>query len=225
MLSVIGGSKKNLISDTTKRINSMTLSYLWARLCKKIRGSAVINSRFHKTSKIEAGSNIINTTFGRYSFCGYDCTIVNCDVGAFCSIASNVIIGGARHPMEWVSMSPVFYKGRDSITKKFSNHNRGSEKRTSIGNDVWIGENALIKAGVRIGDGVVIGMGSVVTKDVPPYAIVAGCPAKVIRKRFDDHIIDKLLKIKWWDFDEVFLQKYAKYVMCPDDFIREVEQE
>ena len=202
----------------------MTLSYLWAKLCKKIRGSAVINCRIHKTSKIEAGSSIVNTTFGRYSFCGYDCTIVNCEVGAFCSIANNVMIGGARHPMEWVSMSPVFYAGRDSITKKFSTHNKGNGISTSIGNDVWIGEYALIKAGVRIGDGAVIGMGSVVTKDIPPYAIAAGSPAKIIRKRFDDNIIDKLLNIKWWNFNEEQLNKYAKYIMCPDEFIHEIEQ-
>lgn len=167
----------------------------------------------------------MNSTFGKYSFCGYDCTIVNSDIGAFCSIASNVVIGGARHPMEWVSMSPVFYAGRDSIKKKFSEHNRIDDVRTIIGNDVWIGENALIKSGVSIGDGAVIGMGSVVTKSIPPYVIVAGCPAKIIRKRFDDYIVDKLLQIKWWEFDDMRLHKYAKYVKTPDIFIHEVEKE
>jgi len=127
--------------------------------------------------------------------------------------------------MEWVSMSPVFYFGRDSITRKYSYHKRSDDIRTHIGNDVWIGGNVLIKAGVSVGDGAVIGMGSVVTKDVPPYAIVAGCPARVIRKRFEDPIIEKLLKIKWWNFDEERLHKYAKHIMCPEDFIREAEQE
>jgi acetyltransferase-like isoleucine patch superfamily enzyme len=202
----------------------MTLSYLWAKLFRKIRGSAVINSQVDKTSKIEAGCSIVNTTCDRYSFCGYDCTIVNCEIGAFSSIANNVKIGGARHPMEWVSMSPVFYSGRDSVKKKFANHNRGNDIKTIIGNDVWIGENALIKAGVCIGDGAVIGMGSIVINNVAPYTIVAGCPAKVIRKRFDDSIIDKLTKIKWWKFDEGRLHKYAKYINCPVDFIREVEK-
>jgi len=193
-------------------------------MCKKIRGSAIINSKIHKTSKIEAGSSIVNTTFDRYSFCGYNCTIINCKVGAFCSIANNVLIGSAKHPMKWVSTSPVFYAGRDSITKKFSNHDRGKDLKTIIGNDVWIGEYVLIKEGVRIGDGAVVGMGSVVTKDVPPYAIAAGCPAKIIRRRFDEKIIEKLLKIKWWEFDEARLNKYAKYVPYPEDFIREVGQ-
>jgi len=198
----------------------MTPAYLWAKLCKKIRGCAVIYSRIDKTSKIEAGSTIVNTTFGRHSFCGYDCTILNCDVGGFCSIANNVIIGGARHPMEWVSMSPVFSSRKDSVKKKFSMHTKSSDLRTIIGNDVWIGEKSLIKAGVMIGDGAVIGMGSVVTRDVQPYAIVAGSPAKEIRKRFDNTTIAALLEIKWWTLPDSTLVKYAPYFTNPEEFIK-----
>ena len=203
----------------------MTVSYLWAKLCKKITGSAVKDCKIDRTSKIEAGCNVVNSTFGRYSFCGYGCTIVNCDVGAFCSISNDVVIGGARHPMEWVSMSPAFSSRRDSIKKKFAKHDKGDTLRTLVGNDVWIGERALIKAGVRIGDGAVVGMGSVVTKDVRPYSVAAGCPARTIRMRFDDYIIAKLSMIKWWEFDEELLHKYAKYVPSPEVFIREVEGE
>lgn len=202
----------------------MTASYIWAKLCKKIRGSAITGSSIDKTSKVEAGSNIVNTTFGRYSFCGYDCTIVNCDIGAFCSIASNVKVGGAKHPMEWVSMSPVFSSNIDSVKKKFSYHTLSSEKRTVIGNDVWIGENVLIKAGVTIGDGAVVGMGSVVTKDVPPFAIAVGCPAKIVKKRFSDDIILKLSQLKWWEYDEEQLMKYAHTFTSPQDFIHEVDK-
>lgn len=203
----------------------MTLSYLWAKLCKKVRGSAIINSKIDKTSKIEAGSSVVNSSFDRYSFCGYDCAIVSCDIGAFCSIANNVRIGSGRHPVEWVSTSPVFSSNKDSVKKKFSHHIKSSDKRTSIGNDVWIGESALIKAGVSIGDGAVIGMGSVVTNDVPSYAIVAGCPARILRNRFDDNIIAKLSKIKWWAFDETRLVKYAQFFTNPETFIHQVEQE
>lgn len=203
----------------------MTLSYLWAKLCKKIRGSAVINSKIDKTSKIEAGCNIVNTTFDRYSFCGYDCSIVNCSVGAFCSIGDNVRIGGVRHPMEWVSTSPVFSSGKDSISKKFSRHNKKSDEWTLIGSDVWIGDNVVVKAGVNIGDGAVVGMGSVVTKDIPPYAIAVGCPARIIRKRFDDYMIKRLLDIKWWHCDEAWLHEYAKYMTCPEEFISKVDND
>ena len=111
-----------------------------------------------------------------------------------------------------------------SIKKKFSRHERRLEQKTIIGNDVWIGERALIKGGIKIGDGAVIGMGSVVTKNVPPYAIVAECPARIIRKRFDEQLIEKLLKIKWWDFDEEIIQNYAKYIKSPEDFIKVLEK-
>jgi acetyltransferase-like isoleucine patch superfamily enzyme len=150
----------------------------------------------------------------KYSFCGYDCEIINSEIGSFCSIADNVTIGGAMHPVQWVSMSPVFYKGRDSVKKKYSEHERDLDKRTIIGHDVWIGKNALIKQGVHIGTGAVIGMGSVVTKNIPQYEIWAGNPAKFIRKRFDDSIINTLLEIKWWEWDE---NKLAKEAVCFND--------
>lgn len=203
----------------------MTPLYIWAKLLKKIRGSALINSSIHKTSKVEAGSQIVNSTMDKYSYCGYDCTIVNCCIGAFCSIAGNVYIGGAMHPVEWVSTSPAFYSGRDSIKKKFAEHNFKNSIKTYIENDVWIGEKVLIKQGVKIGNGAIIGMGSVVTKDVAPYSIVAGCPAKVIRMRFDKHIIEKLESFKWWTFSDAKLQKYAQFINNPINFINEVERD
>lgn len=202
----------------------MTLLYIWAKLFKKIRGSAIINSTIDKTSKIEAGSHIVNSLFGRHSFCGYDCEIINTEIGAYCSIANNVTIGGSQHPMEWVSTSPVFRAGRDSVKKKYSDHEFQDGKKTVIGHDVWIGEKVLIKQGVTIGVGAVIGMGSVVTKDVEPYSIVGGCPANVIRKRFNDEITEGLLKSKWWEFDDETLKKYAYYVTNPEKFLCEVNK-
>ena len=198
--------------------------YLWSKILKKFRGCSVINSGIHPTSKIESGSHIVNSSFDKHSFCGYDCEVSNCDIGSFCSIANNVVIGGGMHPMDWVSMSPVFYEGRDSVKAKFSTHKRNAVKRTLIGHDVWIGERALIKQGVTIGIGAVVGMGSVVTKDIEPYAIVAGCPAKVIRKRFDDSTIKKLLEIKWWEFSDKKLLECAQYFNNPVEFIKMIEK-
>ena len=198
----------------------MKISYLWSKLLKKVRGSAVINSTIHKTSKVESGSHIVNTTFGKHSFCGYDCEIFHCDIGSFCSIANKVIIGGGRHPIEWVSTSPVFYEGKDSVRAKFSEHKREKPLRTIIGNDVWIGNNVLVKQGVKIGTGAVIGMGSVVTKDIPDYTIAAGVPAKIIRKRFNDEIIQTLLNSKWWDLSDPKLKEAAQYFKEPNEFIK-----
>jgi acetyltransferase-like isoleucine patch superfamily enzyme len=146
---------------------------------------------------------------GKYSYCGYDCEIINAKIGNFTSIANNVVIGGANHPMDWVGMSPVFYEGRDSITKKFSKFKLDEPKVCHIGNDVWIGRSSIVLSGVSISDGAVIGAGSVVTKDVPSYAIVAGNPAKFIRSRFDDETINQLIKIKWWSFSDSKLQSIA----------------
>ncbi len=117
-------------------IEDMTTAYLWAKMLKKIRLSAVANSSIHPTSKAESGSHIVDSSFDRHSFCGYDCEIYRCDIGAFCSIGNQAKIGGGRHPTEWVAMSPVFYAGRDSVKAKFSTHKRESDQRTTIGHDV-----------------------------------------------------------------------------------------
>lgn len=188
----------------------MYIYYLWAKLMKKIRGCAVINSHIDKSSKIEAGSSIVNSSFGRHSFCGYDCHIVNCDVGAFCSIADSVSIGRTMHPVEYASTSPVFLSHKDSVKTKYSYHNYVFNIRTVIESDVWIGERVLIKAGVNIGVGAIVGMGSVVTKDVPPYAIVAGNPARLIRMRFDDDTIRELQGLAWWTMPDAELTEIAK---------------
>ncbi len=187
----------------------MRLQYIISKILKKIRGAAINKSTIHKTSKVESGSLVVNSTIDRYSFCGYDCDIFNCDIGSFCSIANNVIIGGAAHPINWVSTSPVFYDGRDSVKKKFQTFQRQDDLRTLIKNDVWIGNGALIKQGVTIGNGVVIGMGSVVTKDVPDYEIWAGNPAKFIRKRFNDEIIKELLESEWWSKNDDEIQSLS----------------
>lgn len=194
----------------------MIIEYYLSKILKKARLRAIKNSYIHPTSKVEAGSELINVKMGKYSFCGYDCEIANCEIGSFTSIANKVVIGGGMHPMDWVGMSPVFYEGRDSVKAKYSEHKRQLPLTTSIGNDVWIGHGVHLKAGVNIGHGAVIGMGSVVTKDVKPYDVVAGVPARLIRKRFDDSVIAKLLTINWWDLRHEELKECAKYFNSPE---------
>lgn len=125
-------------------------------------------------------------------------------IGRYCSIANNASIGVLHHRMESLSTHPFQYESRFNSTIKTSperqeNKNRGY--RTKIGNDVWIGENTVILTGKTIGDGAVIGAGAVVTKDVPPYAIVGGVPAKIIRYRFDEPTIKELLELQWWNLE------------------------
>ena len=199
----------------------LPIQYLLSRLFKKLRGSAVADSLIDPTSKIESGSTVIRTTFGRHSFCGYDCTLIGCDVGSFCSIASKVVAGGSRHPIEYVSTSPVFLDHRDSVKEKYALHHYEWRPKTVIGHDVWIGEGVFIKGGVTIGHGAVVGMGSVVTKDVPPYAIVAGNPAKIIRMRFGSDVVNALLKMQWWSYSDEEIRRLGPIFNDPESMLKQ----
>ncbi len=185
-----------------------------------MRLAAIRNSVVHPTSKVEPGSSFVSSTMARHSFCGYDCEIAHAKIGAFVSIANSVVIGGGRHPMEWIAMSPVFYEGRDSVKEKYSEHSRPEPKLVEIGHDVWIGRNAVILPGVKVGHGAVVGAAAVVTKDVAPYSIVAGNPARAIRQRFADDEIAALLEYGWWDFDDSKLRHVAKHFNRADDFLK-----
>lgn len=121
-------------------------------------------------------------------------------IGAFCSIGAGVkILLGGEHRHDWVTTYPfniLWDKG-----KGISGHPR-SKGDVIIGNDVWIGTETLILSGVNIGDGAVIGARSVVVDDIPPYAIAAGNPARIVKRRFSEPIIERLLTLKWWEWDD-----------------------
>ena len=199
----------------------MTLSYLYSKFFKKIvRGKSILHSTIHKTAVVNSGCSVVNSSVGKCSYLGYDAEIVNCEIGAYCSIAGNVHIGGAEHPIDWVSTSPVFQDVKHSgPTKRFCKKKLPEYKTTIIGNDVWIGYGAAIKQGVKVGDGAVIATGAVVTKDVAPYSIVGGCPAKHIKFRFSEDIINDLLAIKWWNLSDDELSSVAEYIDNPIEFI------
>jgi chloramphenicol O-acetyltransferase type B len=137
------------------------------------------------------------------------------NIGRYCSIGENVQIGRQDHPTTWVSTSPGFYLGAPlfNVDPRYQNHSRlqkaGAIRRrkaptilkvTNIDNDVWIGHGAYIRAGVRVGTGAVIGAHSVVVKDVPPYAVVAGNPATIKKYRIAPHHIGALLELEWWRY-------------------------
>lgn len=163
--------------------------------------------------------------FGRHS---YGCPKVlvkngsaGVEIGNFCSIATGVkfLDGGNRHRVEHVSTFPLSlvyeesFGGMESQEDNIENKILSLRKRgkTIVGSDVWIGESAYILPGITIGDGAVIGAKSVVTKDVPPYAIVGGNPAKIIRYRFNKKIIERLLKIKWWEWSDKKIIENKQY--------------
>ena len=184
------------------------LLHYYSKFFKKVlRGKSIVNSNIHNTAVVYSGSDVVNSTIGRYSYIGYDSQLINCNVGSFCSIAGGLLAGMAEHPTQWVSTSPVFENVKNSGPKKrFSTFEVPPSKITIIGNDVWIGARVIVKQGVTIGDGAVIASGAVVTKDVPPYAIVGGVPANIIRYRFNDNTISQLLETKWWELSDNELQ-------------------
>lgn len=147
--------------------------------------------------------NLGNADIGSYTYISDNSCLSNVIIARFCSIGDNVLIGGGMHPTKtFVSTHPSFYSmgGQSSIS--FADKSYFTEtSKVIIGNDVWIGASAIILDGIRIGDGAIIGAGSVVTKDVPDYAIVAGTPARVIKYRFDQDDILFLKSYRWWNKD------------------------
>lgn len=203
-----------------------SLLYIYSKIVRKfLIGKCVLNSDIHETAVVCSGANFVNVKMGRYSNCSYDCQFENCDIGAFCAISDRVSIGGAEHPVNWVSMSPVFENvAHSGPQKRFAKHDLPKCQKVIIGNDVWIAHGAFIKSGVSIGDGAVIGAGAVVTKDVPPYAIVGGSPARIIKYRFSEDIRNQLIQTKWWDLDDNILTEVARFINDPVLFIKKVKE-
>ena len=153
------------------------------------------------------------------------CTTAYAEIGKFCSIASGTKIGIAGHPSNLLSTNSIFYLEK-SLNPKLKNEIKYNPySKITIGNDVWIGEKCLIMPGVNIGNGAIIAAHAVVTKDVPPYAIVGGVPAKVIKYRFSNDIIEKLQKICWWDMSDEEIISHKKIFAKENLTIEDIEKE
>lgn len=142
----------------------------------------------------------IDVGFGSYGGCfNYKNINKNVKIGKYCSFAKDIYYFNANHPIEKFTTHPIIY----NKIFKMVNSEKIYRNNLNIGNDVWVGQNSIILSNVRnIGNGAIIAAGSVVTKNIPPYAVVAGVPAKIIKYRFDEKTIQKLEEIKWWDWDE-----------------------
>ena len=174
--------------------------------------SRIKDSILEEKVEIARRNNIQNSKIGFLTHTGENTVILSASIGKFCTISWNCSIGGGEHNLKGLSLirsSRIFPK------KDKENY---YIKNLEIGNDVWIAAGAHILRGVKVGNGAVIGAGAVVTKDVPPYSIVVGVPAKIIGFRFSESIIDRLEKIGWWDFPASLLEK------CQADFDGDLDE-
>lgn len=194
------------------------------------------NVVFDKTSRIGEHVKLIAGSYkkaeiGDYTYIGAG-NFDMCRVGRFCSISVGIVIIESEHPISFVSTSPMFFNTKNKDLYNFNTDLvfeesplRENGYRVEIGNDVWIGRDVRIRHGVKIGDGAIIGACALVTKDVPPYAIVGGVPARIIRYRFEQETIDKLLQVEWWNWPIEKISEYSRYFDSPNNLFEHLKPE
>jgi phosphonate metabolism protein (transferase hexapeptide repeat family) len=167
-------------------------------------GATVFDSVLGRWTEVGEDTRLLAVELGDYSYCDRNCDLANTTVGRFANIASSVRIGATDHPLDRASLHHFRYRAAkywDDAADDEDWFAARRARRTTIGHDTWIGHGAQIKPDVVVGDGAVIASGAIVTKDVPPYAIVAGVPAKVVRFRQPPEIVERLQRLAWWDWD------------------------
>jgi acetyltransferase-like isoleucine patch superfamily enzyme len=199
-------------------VGQYLLQSYWLRLrhCgRRLRvglGTTCSDVQFGRNNALHHRVRLVSVSLGDMTYVANGTRIGNADIGKFCSIGPDTWIGLGIHPTKgFVSTHPAFYAVQSSAAESFVAKNRFSDhRRCVIGNDVWVGAGCKVLDGVVIGDGAVIGAGAVVTRDVAPYAIVGGVPARLIRYRFASADIEKLLAIRWWDRDLAWIRSNAE---------------
>ncbi|WP_298343647.1 DapH/DapD/GlmU-related protein [uncultured Algibacter sp.] len=184
-----------------------------------------IKTYLGKKTKVYPSSRLSNSIIGNYTYISENSVINNAVIGKFCSIGANFMAGRGVHPTTGISTHPMFYSTAKQNGMTLSSDNKIEEfKPITIGNDVFIGMNVTVLDGVTIADGAIIGAGAVVSKDIPPYAIAVGNPIEIIKYRFEDVTIEKLLDIKWWNYNSDDLHLVEKYFFQVEDFLQTIKK-
>lgn len=179
------------------------------------------NTIIGKFTKVKAPFFLHNVQIGDYSVLAYNSHAANVSIGKFCSIGPNFCCGLGLHPSRGISSSAMFYSTSKLNGMTLSKQNKfEEEKQTLIKNDVYIGANVTVLDGVIIGDGAIIGAGAVVTRDIPPYAIAVGVPAKVVKYRFDEATIKELLEKQWWNGNDDVLDQVERNFWDVNSFLK-----
>jgi len=175
-----------------------------------------------KNVTLQQGCFIYTKKIGNYTFINKNCLIDKSveSIGNFCSIAYGCKLGLASHPTDWVTTHPFAYDKKYGFVHETTREIAATAPKCVIGNDVWIGANAIILAGVKVGDGAIIGANAFVNKDVEPYSIVTGTPAKHQKFRFAENTVDKLKKIEWWNWSEKKLMDNIELFNQPERFVQ-----
>ena len=216
----------HILNMNVKNISELLMNPLWKWYLR--RNKYIIfapHTRINKETVFEGanylGKNSVlkNSCIGYGSYIGNDSRLDRCEIGRYTSIGAYVKIAAGNHPSSvFISTHPMFFSiepvhGVSYVDKqKYADHrfsNEASKKLVTIGNDVWIGTGAVLLEGIHIGDGAIVAAGAVVTKDVPPYVIVGGVPAKQIRPRFEKKQIEMLLQLQWWKKGESWIREHA----------------
>lgn len=186
------------------------------------KGYADMGTRFDGDNYIGQNSFISKCQFGRGTYVADFSVLFELKSGKFCSIGSGVCTATGKHPVrENIATTPSMFSINPANNLSFTDENLFEDATNPVvlGNDVWIGNGAILMAGITIGDGAIVGAGSVVTKSIEPYEIYVGNPAKSIGKRFSEEEIKRLEKLKWWDKDDSWLKEHAKEFANPGEFL------
>jgi acetyltransferase-like isoleucine patch superfamily enzyme len=216
------------------RIWTFLMSFILKRkkVCLSRRSIISPKTLFEGFNKVGPRVNLVDSYIGKGTYLSSDVSLPYTKIGRFCSIGPGVKLISGQHPTEnFVSTHPAFYSllkqagftfVNEQIFEEYKYVDKENNYRVIIGNDVWIGANVLIKEGVRIKDGAIIGAGAIVTKDIEPYTINVGIPARSIKLRFDEEEIRFLLKFEWWNKDFLWLKENAKYFKSIKEFLMHV---